>query len=74
MSKYLAGGGTPPSSPVQKTMTLALFFCFLVPFYYDFMLVYFIRMAIWEILLSSNWGIKSYVLMQFLAEISHGLF
>ena len=74
MSKYLADGGTPPSSPVQKTMTLALFFCFLVPFYYDFMLIYFIRMTIWEILLSSNWGIKSYVLMQFLAEISHRLF
>ena len=73
MRKYLAGGGTPPS-PQWKTMTSVLFFCFLLPFYYDFMLIYFIRMTIWEIFLSSNRGIQSSVVMQFLADISHRLF
>ena len=63
-----------PIPPVGKTMTLALFFYFLVPFNYDFMLIYFIRMTIWETFLSSNGGIKNSVVMQFLAEISHRLF
>ena len=75
MRKYLAGGRTLLSLPSRENhdpSSFFLFFCFLVfsvvPFYYDFMLIQFIKMTIWEIFLSSNGGICSSVVMQLLAE------